>query len=206
VPWRDRSRTGQHAVVERKTVLIPLAAALILTSASCAGGSSASRASATTTTIGSRTSAEAIREPTEAGLRAAAIAYANAFLRGSPGDVIAILDPKCASMRVNTPGSQTAANGELRRFRVALQRHTGVDPSRIQVRNVDVRAFRGTSGDAQATYGLPVAAEGNDNWNSYAYSRGRWYISGCDLKFPIGGRSTSAVSTTTTPPSSQHNP
>jgi hypothetical protein len=141
-----------------------------------------------------------LTRPSEAGLRSAATAYANAFLTGSYRDLIVVLDPNCAPKGVTRSSSQLASgNSALQRFRLALKRQTGVNVSDIKIRGVTVRNFIGQAGEAEVQYALPTAVVGNDNWNSYAYSGGRWHIAGCDLKAPIGGvvEGKSAVATTT---------
>ncbi len=147
------------------------------------------------------TVAQAVNEATQAGLRTAAIEYANSFLKGSYGDLIAVLDPECVPKGQAELSTRIAlGDTELRRFRVLVKQHTGIDPAKLAITVVDIRNFTPTTGEAEAHYGLPISVEGNDNWNSYAFSGGRWHIDGCPMKFPMGGQGTeeSAVSATST--------
>ena len=88
----------------------------------------------------------------------------------------------------------------LHRFQLLVKQRTGLDAAKIEIRTVELRNYQGRAGEAQAQYGLPASVEGNDNWNSYAYSGGRWHIAGCDMKFPMGGQSISKMAVATTTP------
>lgn len=167
-------------------------AAFVVAGASCRSSSAKSSGS----TISS--AGAAASTPTEAGLRAAATAYASAFLTGSYKDVSNALDPSCAE---SGPSSSGLASGDawLRRFRLALKREVGIDAATVKIRGVAVRNYTGRAGDAEAQYALAQSAVGNDNWNSYAFSDGRWHIAGCDLKAPIGGQDTPAKPKASTP-------
>jgi hypothetical protein len=145
-----------------------------------------------------RTVSTLLTQQSEAGLRSAATAYANAFLTGSYRDLIVVLDPTCAPNGAKLSSSQLAAgNATLQRFRLALKRQTGINPADIKIHGVAVRNYTGRAGQAEAEYALPAAFVGNDNWNRYAYSGGRWHIAGCDLIAPIGGQSTTSKTAVT---------
>lgn len=166
--------------------------AVALVGAGCHGSSSTSAP-----TTGK--AAQAIHQPTEAGLKAAATAYANAFLTGTYRDLVAVLDPSCMPTDKAALSTRLGlGDAELHRFQQLVKQRTGIDAAKIEIRTVDLRNVHGKAGDAEAKYGLPAAVEGNDNWNSYAYSGSQWHIAGCDLKFPMGGQSTDAASATTT--------
>jgi hypothetical protein len=55
-----------------------------------------------------------------------------------------------------------------------------------------VRNYDDLTGEAEARYGLGTKVEGNDNWNDYAFSHGRWHIAGCTMKFPMFGHGSTA--------------
>jgi hypothetical protein len=80
----------------------------------------------------------------------------------------------------------------LRRFRLLVKEHTGETTSEIKVESVKIRNFRfGRSGGAEVQYDLPASVGGNDNWNTYAFSGGKWHYEGCALGPSIGGFSQS---------------
>jgi hypothetical protein len=172
-----------------------LAVAAVVVAGSC-GGSSRTSGTTTTTAMVARTAAQTIILPTQDGLRAAAITYANAFLTGSYRDLIKVLDPTCVPKGAALNTRIGLGNAEFRHFRQLVKQHTGIDAAKIQIRTVDVSNYQGKTGEAQAQYGLPVAVEGNDNWNSYAYSGGRWHVAGCDMKFPMGGQGSGKSAST----------
>jgi hypothetical protein len=185
----------------RSALHIAVVGAFALGAAGCGGTSSMTGSATSTSAIVARTAAQAMREPTEAGLRAAAITYANAFLTGTYRDVIAVLDPSCVPKNGTALSSRLAlGDAELHRFQLLVEQRIGLDAAKIEIRTVDLRNYQGRAGEAQAQYGLPASVEGNDNWNSYAYSGNQWHIAGCDLKFPIGGQSTSKMAVATTTP------
>ncbi len=144
------------------------------------------------------TSSSRTNEPSEDGIRAAAIAYANAFLTGSSTDVVAVLDPGCIPTGMTISSAQIADfDAELERLREGLTARAGIEPAAIEIRGVVVRNFTGRAGEAEVQYSLPVEATGNDNWNSYALSEGHWHIAGCEIHWPIGGSSDSGTDSTT---------
>ena len=166
-------------------------------------GASSLKTSSTTAAASSVaiTISESVHEPTQAGLKAAAIEYAYAFLKGSYRELIAVLDPACVPTGQAELSARIAlGDRELRRFQGLVKQHTGIEPAKLAITVVDIRNFTATAGEAEAHDGLPVSVEGNDNWNSYAFSGGRWHIDGCSMKFPMGGQGTegSAVSATST--------
>jgi hypothetical protein len=134
-----------------------------------------------------------VNDPSEAGLRSAATAYANAFFRGSYRDLLKVLDPACVPRNRDDLRARVAGgDAELRGFRRLVKHYTGIDAADIKIRSVDISKYQGRTGDAETHYGLPTAIEGNDNWNSYAFSRGRWHIAGCPMKFPMFGHGSSS--------------
>ena len=101
--------------------------------------------------VGVESAAASLTNPTEAGLRAAATAFANAFLHGSLRDLFKVLDPAC----VPKLRSQLAlGNAELQGFRRLVKRRTGIDAADIKVRSVEVSNYDIRTGDAQTHYGL----------------------------------------------------
>ena len=180
---------------------IVVGAALAIGATAC--GASSLRTSSTTgaSSITATRVSQAVYEPTQAGLRAAAIDYANAFLKGAYRDLIAVLDPGCVPKgQAELTARIALGDTAFRNLRVSLKQHTGIDPASLAITVVDIRDFTPTTGEAETQYGLPVSVEGNSNWNSYAFSGGRWHIDGCPMQFPIGGQSSegSSVSATST--------
>ena len=134
--------------------------------------------------VGIESAAASLTNPTEAGLQAAATAFANAFLHGSLRDLFKVLDPACVP---KLRSRRALENAELQGFRRLVKRYTGIDAADIKVRSVEVSNYDVRTGDAQTHYGLPTAVEGNNNWNTYAFSRGRWHIAGCPMVLPMLG-------------------
>lgn len=175
----DRDRRAQ--LIARSIFAVAVAAAV---SASC-GGSSSSLSGATT-------SSSRQAGPNEEGIRAAAMAYANAFLTGSYADVERVLDPSCIPTGVTASDDQIAsASAELERLRQGLTARAGIDPAAITIRGVAVRYLTGDAGQAEVRYSVPIEVAGNDNWISYSFDRGHWHVAGCQIRWPIGGRSAS---------------
>jgi hypothetical protein len=160
-----------------------LAALVVTASPSSAGVDSASRR------LRVESAAASLSDPTEAGLRAAATAFANAFLHGTLRDVFKVLDPTCVP---KLRSRLALGNAELQGFRRLVKHYTGIDAADIKVRNVEVSNYDVRTGDAETHYGLPTAVEGNDNWNTYAFSHGRWHIAGCAIVLPMLGHGSSS--------------
>ena len=138
-----------------------------------------------------------VTQQTEAGLQAAATAYANAFLTGTYLDVFAVLDPHCVATGGTIPRSLIAAwNTELQTFRSVFKRETGIDEALVVIRGVAVRDYTGSTGQAEVQYTLPESVAGNDNWNAFAFTDRYWHLDGCDLKAPIGGQASAASGST----------
>jgi hypothetical protein len=137
--------------------------------------------------------ARLISDPSEAGLRSAATAYAMAFLRGSSRDLVKVLDPACVPRTPDALRARAAlGDAELRGFRRLVKRYTGLDAADVKIRSVDVSNYQGRTGDAEAHYGLPTAVEGNDNWNSYMFSQGHRHTAGCPMQAPMFGHGSSS--------------
>jgi len=167
-------------------------AAITAATASCGGSSSDS-------SVAIQNSSQQA-DLSEDGIRAAAIAFANAFFTGSVLDVAAVLDPSCAPEDW-TPSSEeiASADAELARLRQGLEARAGIDAAAIAIRGVVIRNFTGDAGEAEVQYSVPIEVTGNDNWINYAFDAGQWHVAGCDIRWPIGGSSTShAIDTTTT--------
>jgi hypothetical protein len=145
----------------------------------------------------SATTAAPITEMTDAGLRSAATAYANAFLTGSYDDVIPMLDPACLPERMSNQ-ELALARRRWAGYQDALSKVAGVDLADIEIRRVEVRNGDGLAKEAQVEFSLAASVAGNDNWIRYAFLDGAWHLRGCVLKLPIGGHSTGANSPTTT--------
>jgi hypothetical protein len=131
-----------------------------------------------------------------AGLRAAGLAWAKAYLTGTPEAIAALQGPECAGRGI-TPANRSAAVAEVEHLREGIKRFTGVSPNEIKIRGVRTRNVTATSGEAEVEYALPQAATGNDNWVTYELRQGQWKIADCGP--PIGGSSVSATTPATVP-------
>jgi hypothetical protein len=133
--------------------------------------------------------------PTEtgsAGLRAAAIAWSNAFLTGTVADIRGMEASAC-QVGGPTIGS-SVVEACLRAMRAALEHHFGVPLGSIRFTGVELRNVTATTGDAEVQYDLPASVVGNDNWVSYSYQHGQWKETNCHA--PIGGESSSSTALT----------
>jgi hypothetical protein len=119
-----------------------------------------------------------------AGLRAAATAWAHAFLTGTLADIQFMEGTECLSH----PNPAVAAT-YLRGMRAVMERHAGVPLGSIRVVRVETRNITATTGQAEDQYNLPSGRAGNDNWVTYTYENGMWKVSNCHA--PIGGESSS---------------
>ena len=92
-------------VIVRRALRFALAVTAVVVAGSC-GGSSRTSGTTTTTAMVARTAAQTIILPTQDGMRAAAITYANAFLTGSYRDLIKVLDLQNRVLHIhgNEPG------------------------------------------------------------------------------------------------------
>ena len=125
--------------------------ALLLAAMVATASPSSAQADSAYRLVGVESAAASLTNPTEAGLRAAATAFANAFLHGSLRDLFKVLDPAC----VPKLRSQLAlGNAELQGFRRLVKRRTGIDAADIKVRSVEVSNYDIRTGDAQTHYGL----------------------------------------------------
>jgi hypothetical protein len=138
-------------------------------------------------TPSSVSSASAPADDTPAGLRAAAISWADAFLTGTAADIYKMQGAECRTS--SNPNSSTAT-AYLRGLRVEMERHLAEPLASINVTGVQVRNFTVSSGEAEVQYDLPAAKVGNDNWVAYDYEAGQWKVSNCHA--PIGGESSSS--------------
>jgi hypothetical protein len=125
------------------------------------------------------------------GLKAAALAWSNAFLTGSAADIFAMEGSEC------TPTTSTTLSGStisayLAGERATMAQHFGMPLNTITAHGVSVRNFTGTTGEALVQYDLPEAKTGNDNWVTYGVENGEWKVTDCHA--PIGGSSSSASS------------
>ena len=127
-----------------------------------------------------------------AGLRAAAVAWSDAFLTGSVADIRGMQSPSCLSG--GTTANPTLAKDYLRGIRAAIERHLGAPLSSIRITGVQVRNVTATTEDGEVQYDLPASVVGNDNWVSYGYQDGEWKVTNCHA--PIGGESSSASPST----------
>ena len=126
-----------------------------------------------------------------ADLRAAARAWAEAFLTGSARDIEAMQGPECRSPTAGT-APDAVTRSYLRRLRVVMRDHFGKPLDQIEILGVSVRNVTADHGEARVRYALPRAKTGNDNWVEYARHGGRWKVSNCHA--PIGGESRTSES------------
>lgn len=128
-------------------------------------------------------------------LRAAALAWSNAFLTGTPDDILALDGPQCRPATSSTINARAAA-AELQQLRDQIQLRTGLAPDAIKIRGVLTRNVTANRGEAEVQYDLPQSVAGNDNWVTYEVHEGQWKVADCNA--PIGGNSSSKSSTATT--------
>jgi hypothetical protein len=132
-------------------------------------------------------------------LEAAALAFARAYLTGTPDDILALQGPEClTSTRRPTQKQERETAKELARMRARLGQRLGVATSAIKFRGVRVRNVTATRGEAEVEYALPKSsAVGNYNWVEWRQYAGKWKVADCHP--PIGGNSDSgSVAATTT--------
>lgn len=124
---------------------------------------------------------------TPAGLRAAAVSWADAFLTGTSASIYKMEGADC---RTNMYANSAAATAYLRGLRAEIERYLGEPPAAVKVTGVQIHNFTVSRGEAAVQYDLPAAKVGNDNWVAYDYADGRWKVSNCHA--PIGGQSSSS--------------
>ena len=166
--------------------------AALIAVAGCGGSSGGSAADRSTTTA--TASPPAAR--TAAGLRAAALAWSQAFLTGSPSAILSMEGPECRPGGTTTTFDQKTVDAYLKTEREAMRRHFGVALDEIKNHGVEVRNFTTAGGEARVRYDLPESVTGNDNWVEFAW-HGSWQVADC--RAPIGGSSSSSSSSATTP-------
>jgi len=187
--------------VAASIALVGVVSLLGIALGACGGGSSRSNEPIQHGTPVSAPEASVV-DPSVDGLKAAGIAYTHAVLDGSYADLLAILDPSCPPVPASSPSARLAlGNAELEGFQRLVQLHTGIPASKIKIVGLELRNVQAAKGDAEAQYGLPASEVGNDNWNSFAYSDGRWHLSGCAMQAPMGGEGSSSTATTEVGPS-----
>jgi hypothetical protein len=125
-----------------------------------------------------------------ASLRAAARAWAKAFLTGSISDIRRLQGPECTAHAPKYPAE--FLNEYLRGERLVLARHVGRPLDKVRIRGVRVRNVTSTTGEAEVVYDLPDAKVGNDNWVLYRLHDGQLKVANCNA--PIGGESSSISS------------
>ncbi len=166
--------------------------AVVFVVASC---SSASHPSASTSTL---RLPPPITHVTASNLRAAGVAWFDAFLSGSPADIRAMQGPECAPDTSTTYSERFLAN-YLRAERVMWAHELGMPLTTIRVRRVLVRNVAPTGGETEVVSNVPASKAGNDNWVTFALHDHRLKVADCHA--PIGGSSSpSSASPTTAPP------
>ena len=125
-----------------------------------------------------------------AEVRAAAVAWAQAFLTGTIADIHRMQGPECKSHTTSTL-SHAGLVTYLRAMRASIRKHLGVALSSIRIVDVQLRNVTSRRGEAQVVYNLPQSKVGNYNWVEYTQHGGRWLVSDCHA--PIGGEETSAT-------------
>jgi hypothetical protein len=181
-------RPGAVAIAVAIAVAMAVAMVLSASTALYVLGGQRDRASAAVAGAHGR-----IDQVSAAEVRAAARAWAKAFLTGSVGDIRRMQGPECTP---STAPKYPAGFLEkyLRAERVALARHLGRPLNRVRIRSVRVRNVTTTSGEAEVVYDLPEDKVGNDNWVTYRLHDGRLRVADCNA--PIGGESSAASAPT----------
>jgi len=176
-----------------RVVYVALVASIAL-----AGCGSSTSTSSPRATPESSTSIPTGASPT-AKLRAAALAWAHAFLTGTVIDQYDLQGPDCLTGVKPTPSQLAAAAPELRRERAQIERRLGMSTATIQskIDGVSTRNVSGNTGEAVVRYDLPVSVTGNYNWVTYQLVGGKWKVQDCHA--PFGGSGSSATTPTTTP-------
>jgi len=137
-------------------------------------------------------------DPTTAGLRAAATAWAHAFLTGTVADIRSMEGTSCLS---GTPTlNPTLLEAYLGGLRAEMEHHLGVPLGTIRITGVRLRNVTAISGEAEVEYDLPASSVGNDNWVTYQYQGGHWKETNCHA--PIGGESQSVAASPSSIPTS----
>jgi hypothetical protein len=138
-------------------------------------------ASSTTTTPASNNS------NTDESVKAAALAYARAYLSGSATDLYNMQGPECRSDMKLSTDNKAAADDLLREMRQDLEQQLGMPARAIEAKILGVvpRNVTATTADAEVRYGLPESVTGNDNWVTYERINGSWKVQNCHA--PIGG-------------------
>jgi hypothetical protein len=151
---------------------------------------------ATESAVAMTTTSEQVNPKVEAALRAAAIAWAKAFLTGTLKDVQRLQGPECKAPANSTLPKETVAL-YFRGLRRVMRHLLGRPLDKIRIRGVEVRNITSTSGEAQVLYDLPKSKVGNDNWVEFRLHHGRWKVANCHA--PIGGNSTSSSGSSSGP-------
>lgn len=181
---------ARHAEVSGRRTWPCLAVAALglclLVMAGCSSGSKASTSAGSGADVGD-IGAGLATEPGVSGLRAAARAYAQAWLTGTASEIEGLranapCGPNGAPISANTP---TLNSSTLAGLRSQITRAVGRPLAEVHITSVDTRAVTATRGEAEAIYDLPESAAGNDNWLEYRYVDGRWRVDDC--KLTIGG-------------------
>jgi len=176
-----------------RVVYVALVASIAL-----AGCGSSTSTSSPRATPESSTSIPTGASPT-AKLRAAALAWAHAFLTGTVIDQYDLQGPDCLTGVKPTPSKVAAATAELRQERAQLEQRLGVSTATIEskIDGVSTRNVGDKSGEAEVRYDLPVSVTGNDNWVTYQLVGNQWKVQDCHP--PFGGSGSSSTAATTAP-------
>jgi hypothetical protein len=178
----------QRGIVRLGTIALVLAVPALLVSAESASADDSSGSATVTLPFDATTRPPATPE-SMSKLRAAAVAWAKAFLSGSARQFRSLQGPECVSTtRTTLPLPAVAAY--LHGLRVLMSKQVGTPVGRIEIRDVELRNVTANRGEAQVVYDLPISKAGNDNWVEFTVHRGRWMVSDC--KAPIFGHSSSA--------------
>jgi len=138
----------------------------------------------------SSTTTQVAANTLQASLRAAAVAWAKAWLTPVPAEIYE-MSPQCGPH-----ATTTLSQRDLAKYREDIRREFGVNPI-ARIRGVLTRNVTASSGEAEVQYDLPVSVVGNDNWVTYERSGDQWKVADCIG--PIGGFLSSSSSATTVP-------
>jgi hypothetical protein len=121
-------------------------------------------------------------------LRAAAIAWARAYLTGTPEEWLKLQGPECLATTSSAPSVERVAQ-LLQGERRLIEQEVGRPVGQVRIVGVSVRNVTSTKGQAEVQYDLPTSAAGNDNWVTYVLHDGQFKVADC--RGPIGGHSVS---------------
>jgi hypothetical protein len=176
--------------VSARRIMATAAAGLAL--AGCGSGNTTSTGAGTSVASTTVPRSSASHPTSSDGVRAAALAWAHAFLTGTPLDIYNLQGPECLTGVKPTPANIPAAAAALQQERSGLEQHVGMSMAAVQAKitGASVRNVTDTTAEATVEYDLPASVTGNDNWVTYELIDGKWKVQDC--RPPFGGSGDSA--------------